>query len=176
MRWYIIHTTPNYENKVSERIRTRAETAGLAEKIGQILIPSEEVQEMKAGQKKTSVRRLFPGYVFIELDFDDAVWHLVRKTANVTGFVGGTENRPAPMREAEIKAIFDKVSESKEKPAPKTLYQIGEDVRLIGGPFKDFNGVVQSVDYDKGRVRVSVTVFGRETPVDIQFSDIEKAE
>ncbi len=174
MRWYIIHTTPGYENKVNERIRARAEAAGLAEKVGQILIPSEEVQEMKGGQKKTTVRRLFPGYVFLELEFDDAVWHLVRKTANVTGFVGGSENRPSPMRDAEIKSIFDKITESKERPAPKTIYQIGESVRLIDGPFKDFNGTIQSVDYDKGRIRVSVTVFGRETPVDIQFGDIEK--
>lgn len=172
-KWYIIHTTPGYENKVKERLIKRASDAGMQSAIGDILIPTEEVIELKNGQKKTVSRRLFSGYVFIQLDFSDSVWHIIRKTANVTGFVGGT-TRPSPMKQSEIDHILQRNNQPNTKPVPKVTFTEGEVLRICDGPFKDFNASVHQVDYDKGRLRVMVSVFGRETPLDLSFSDVEK--
>lgn len=174
MRWYILHTTPGHENKVREKILLRAAEAGMANHFSQVLVPSEEVSEVKNGKKVSTTRRLYPGYVFIEIHFNDAVWHLIRKTPSVTGFVGGTENRPAPMKQAEIDKILHQMTQTQDKPAPKVLYEIGEIVRVSSGPFKDFNAAVAQIDYEKGKLTVMVTVFGRETPIEISFSDVEK--
>lgn len=174
MKWYIVHTTPGYENKVRDRLIARAAENAMTDSFGEIKVPSEEVMEVKNGKKALTTRRLFPGYVFVNMEFSDSVWHLVRKTPNVTGFVGGTETRPAPMRQADIDAILNRETQTHEKPAPKILYEKGEVVRVASGPFKDFNGSVDSVDYEKGKLKVMVTVFGRDTPLEITFSDVEK--
>lgn len=174
MKWYIVYSTPGYENKVKERILARAAETGLSASFGRIEVPSEEVMEVKNGKKIATTRRLFPGYVFVEMEFDDKVWHLVRKTPNVTTFVGGSETRPAPLKQREIDEILNRAQQTVAKPAPKVAYGVGEVVRVASGPFKDFNGSVDSVDYDKGKLKVMVTVFGRDTPLEIGFSEVEK--
>lgn len=175
-KWYIIHTTPGYENKVRERIESRARDAEMGDAFAEILVPSEEVSDVKNGKKTISTRRLYPGYVFLNMEFSDKAWHLVRKTANVTGFVGGAgaESRPQPMKESEIEVIRNRQVASHEKPAPKVLFAPGEVVRVNTGPFNDFNGTVDSIDYDKAKLRLMVTVFGRDTPLEIGFGDVEK--
>lgn len=173
MKWYIIHTTPGYENKVRERILVNAKEKGMSDVFTEILVPSEEVADIKNGKKTTTTRRLYPGYVFLHMDFSDRAWHLVRKTTNVTGFVGG-ETRPAAMSDAEVEAIKNRQTESHEKPAHKVTFVHQETVRVIDGPFKDFNGTVDSIDYDKAKLRLLVTVFGRDTPLEIGFEDVEK--
>lgn len=173
MKWYIIHTTPGYENKVRERLLSRAQEAGMSASFGEIMVPVEEVAEIKNGKKITSTRRLFPGYVFLQMEFDDQAWHVVKKTPNVTGFIGG-DTRPTPMSEREIEAIRSRQSQSQDKPAPKVLFSKGEVVRVATGPFKDFNGSIDSIDYDKAKLKVMVTVFGRDTPLEIDFSEVEK--
>ena len=173
-KWYIIHTTPGYELKVKERILARCQTAGASDSLGDILIPSEEVMELKNGKKVTTTRRLFPGYIFAQLDFNDAVWHLISKTPNVTGFVSPNGSKPTPMKDSEINNILDRMNKTAEKPAHKITFEKGEPVRVIEGPFKDFTANVESVDYDKGKLRINVTVFGRETPMEIGFGDVEK--
>lgn len=173
MKWYIIHTTPGYENKVRERIETKIKDNGMGEYFGEILVPSEEVSDLKNGKKVITTRRLYPGYVFLNMEFSDKVWHLVRKTPNVTGFVGG-DNQPSPMKESEVQAIRNRQNESHEKPAPKVAFVKGEVIRVATGPFKDFNGTIDQIDYDKGKLRLMVTVFGRETSLEIAFSEVEK--
>lgn len=172
-KWYIIHTTPGYENKVSERIQARARDAEMTDAFGEILVPAEEVSDVKNGKKVITTRRLYPGYVFLNMEFSDKAWHLVRKTSNVTGFIGG-EARPQAMKESEVEAIRNRQVESQEKPAPKVLFTQGEVVRVNSGPFNDFNGTIDSIDYDKAKLRLMVMVFGRETPVEIGFGDVEK--
>lgn len=174
MKWYIIHTTPGYENKVRDRILARAKDNDMAAIFGEILVPTEEVAELKNGKKVITTRRLYPGYVFLNMDFSDKAWHLVRKTPNVTSFVGGNDTRPAPMRDSEVEAMRNRQNESHEKPAPKVAFGKNEVVRVSSGPFKEFNGTVDSIDYDKGRLRLMVTVFGRDTPLEIAFADVEK--
>jgi len=174
MRWYIVQTTPNYENKVADRIRKGIEENGSADSFGEVLVPSDLVEEAKDGQKKVTNRRRYPGYVFVEMDLNDNTWHFIAKIANVSGFVGGTAGRPAPMKASEIAQVKNEQGATQEKPRPKTLYEIGEMLRIKSGPFTDFNGTVESVDYEKGRIRVGVTVFGRETPVEFEFGDVEK--
>lgn len=174
MKWYIIHTTPGYENKVRERIIAKAKDNEMSQFFGEILVPTEEVAEMKNGKKNIMARRLYPGYVFLNMEFTDRAWHLVRKTSNVTGFVGGNDTRPAPMKDSEVEAIRSRQNESHEKPAPKISFSKGEAVRIFSGAFKDFNGTIDTIDYDKAKLRLMVTVFGRETPVEIGFSDVEK--
>ena len=173
-KWYIIHTTPGYEMKVRDRILSRSAQASVPDLVGEILIPSEELVELKNGKKVTTTRRLFPGYIFAQLQFNDAIWHLISKTPNVTGFVSPNGSKPTPMKEHEIANIIDRMNKTMEKPAPKITYDKGETVRVVEGPFKDFTASIESVDYDKGKLKINVTVFGRETPMEIQFSDVEK--
>ena len=174
LKWYIIHTTPSYENKVKERIFDKIKQNLMEDKIGEILIPSEEVVELKNGKKITSLRRLFPGYIFAQIAMDDVMWHMIKKISNVTGFVSSNGAKPSPMRESEINSILDRINKTHQKPAPKILFEAGEMVRVKDGPFKDFTANITSVDYDRAKLKISVTVFGRETGIDISFSDVEK--
>lgn len=173
-RWYIVHAYSGMEKAVERNITERINRAGMQAKFGRILVPTEEVVEVKNGQRKTTERRLFPGYVFVEMQMDDESWHLVKHTNKVTGFVGGAKNRPAPISEEEVVKIVSQMQEGVEKPRHKIEFLVGEYVRVKDGPFTDFNGSVEEVNYDKSKVRVSVTIFGRATPVELEFSQIEK--
>jgi transcription termination/antitermination protein NusG len=175
MQWYIVHAYSGMEKAVERNIAERIQRAGMQSKFGRILVPTEEVVEIKNGQRRTTERRLFPGYVFVEMVMDDDSWHLVKHTNKVTGFVGGAKNRPAPISEAEVQKIVSQIQEGTEKPRPKVEFMVGELVRVKEGPFTDFNGSVEEVNYDKSKVRVSVTIFGRATPVELEFGQIEKA-
>jgi len=174
LRWYIVHAYSGMEKAVERNIAERIVRAGMQSKFGRVLVPTEEVVEMKSGQRKTSERRLFPGYVFVEMIMDDESWHLVKHTNKVTGFVGGAKNRPAPISEAEVQKIVSQMQEGTEKPRHKTEFMVGEFVRVKEGPFTDFNGSVEDVNYEKSRLRVSVMIFGRSTPVELEFSQVEK--
>ena len=156
-------------------IQERINRLGMQEKFGQILVPVEEVVEMKSGQKSITERKFFPGYVLVEMEMNDDTWHLVKDTPKVTGFVGGTGNRPTPISQKEVEKIMQQMQEGVEKPRPKTLFDVGETVRVKEGPFTDFNGSVEDVNYEKNRLRVSVTIFGRATPVELEFGQVEKA-
>ena len=174
MRWYIVHAYSGMEKAVERNIVERIVRSGMESKFGRILVPTEEVVEIKNGQRKTTERRLFPGYVFVEMVMNDESWHLVKHTNKVTGFVGGAKNRPAPISEEEVQKIVSQIQEGTEKPRHKVEFLVGEYVRVKDGPFTDFNGSVEEVNYDKSKVRVSVTIFGRATPVELEFSQIEK--
>ena len=174
MRWYIVHAYSGMEKSVERNITERINRSGMQPKFGRILVPTEEVVEIKNGQKKTTERRLFPGYVFVEMVMDDESWHLIKHTNKVTGFVGGAKNRPAPISEEEVQKIVSQMQEGSEKPRHKVEFVVGEYVRVKDGPFTDFNGTVDEVNYDKNKVRVSVTIFGRATPVELEFSQVEK--
>ena len=174
MRWYIVHAYSGMEKAVERNIQERIARAGMQAKFGRILVPTEEVVEMKNGQRKTTERRLFPGYVFVEMVMDDDTWHLVKHTSKVTGFVGGAKNRPAPISEEEVRKIVEQMQEGTEKPRHKVEFMVGELVRVKEGPFTDFNGSVEEVNYEKNRLRVSVTIFGRATPVELEFAQVEK--
>lgn len=173
-RWYVVHVYSGMEKSVHKALLERIERAGLENSFGQILIPSEEVVEVKGGKKSISERRIFPGYVLVEMDLTDETWHLVKNTNRVTGFLGGSGNRPAPISNAEVEKILSQMEEGVEKPRPKILFEVGEMVRVKEGPFADFNGNVEDVNYEKSKVRVSVTIFGRATPVELDFSQVEK--
>ncbi|MBN9463673.1 MAG: transcription termination/antitermination protein NusG [Burkholderiales bacterium] len=173
-RWYVVHAYSGMEKSVARAIQERVDRAGMSEKFGRILVPTEEVVEMKGGQRKTTERRFFPGYVLVEMEMDDDTWHLVKHTNKVTGFIGGTGNRPTPISEKEVEKIMAQMQEGVEKPRPKTLFEVGEMVRVREGPFTDFNGNVEEVNYEKSRLRVSVTIFGRATPVELEFGQVEK--
>lgn len=174
MRWYIVHAYSGMEKAVERNITERIQRLGMQEKFGRILVPTEEVVEMRNGKRKTTERRLFPGYVFVEMVMDDDSWHLVKHTSKVTGFVGGAKNRPVPISETEIQKIVDQVQEGSDKPRHKIEFMVGELVRVKEGPFTDFNGSVEEVNYEKSRLRVSVAIFGRSTPVELEFSQVEK--
>lgn len=174
-RWYVVHAFSGYEKKVQSALKERIELAGLQEKFGQIMVPTEEVVEMRGGQKRKSERKFFPGYVLVEMELDDDTWHLVKETPRVMGFIGGKADHPAPITEAEAQAIMQRVADGTEKPKPKTLFEPGEMVRVTDGPFNDFNGVVEEVNYEKNRVQVAVLIFGRSTPVELEFGQVEKA-
>ena len=174
LRWYIVHAYSGMEKAVERNITERINRAGMQNKFGRILVPTEEVVEMRNGKRKTTERRLFPGYVFVEMVMEDDSWHLVKHTSKVTGFVGGAKNRPAPISEAEIQKIVDQVQEGSDKPRHKIEFMVGELVRVKEGPFTDFNGSVEEVNYEKSRLRVSVAIFGRSTPVELEFSQVEK--
>ena len=174
LRWYIVHAYSGMEKAVERNIAERIARAGMQSKFGRVLVPTEEVVEMKGGQKKTTERRLFPGYVFVEMLMDDESWHLVKHTNKVTGFVGGAKNRPSPISEAEVQKIVSQMQEGTEKPRHKTEFMVGEYVRVKEGPFTDFNGSVEDVNYEKSRLRVSVMIFGRSTPVELEFGQVEK--
>jgi len=175
MRWYVVHAYSGFENQVKRSLEERIRRAGLEDKFGEILVPTEEVVEMRDGKQRKSERKFFPGYVLVQMEMDDETWHLVKDVPRVMGFIGGTSDRPAPLSDKEAEAILARVRESTEKPKPKVLFEPGEVVRIIDGPFNDFSGVVEEVDYDKNRLRVEVTIFGRSTPVDLEFSQVEKA-
>ena len=174
LRWYVVHAYSGMEKAVERNIQERIARAGMESKFGRILVPMEEVVEVKNGQKKTTERKFFPGYVLVEMVMDDESWHLVKHTNKVTGFVGGAKNRPAPISEAEVMKIVNQMQEGTDKPRHKIEFVVGEYVRVKDGPFTDFNGSVEDVNYEKSKVRVSVTIFGRSTPVELEFSQIEK--
>lgn len=174
MRWYVVHAYSGMEKAVERNILERIAREGMQSKFGRILVPMEEVVEIKNGQKKTTERKFFPGYVLVEMVMDDDTWHLVKHTNKVTGFVGGAKNRPAPISEAEVQKIVNQMHEGTEKPRHKVEFIVGEFVRVKEGPFADFNGSVEDVNYEKSKVRVAVTIFGRSTPVELEFSQIEK--
>ena len=173
-RWYVVHAYSGFEKSVMRAIQERINRLGMQEKFGQILVPVEEVVEMKSGQKSITERKFFPGYVLVEMEMNDDTWHLVKDTPKVTGFVGGTGNRPTPISQKEVDKIMQQMQEGVEKPRPKTLFDVGETVRVKEGPFTDFNGSVEDVNYEKNRLRVSVTIFGRATPVELEFGQVEK--
>jgi len=173
-RWYVVHAYSGMEKAVERNLRERIDRSELQTKFGRILVPMEEVVELKNGKKSVSERRFFPGYVLVEMEMDDLTWHLVKHTSKVTGFVGGAKNRPSPISEAEVMKIVTQMQEGVEKPRPKVEWEVGELVRVKEGPFTDFNGAIEDVNYDKSKVRVSVTIFGRATPVELDFSQVEK--
>jgi transcriptional antiterminator NusG len=173
-RWYVVHVYSGMEKSVMRALLERIARAGMTEQFGQILVPTEEVVEVRNGQKSVSERRFFPGYVLVEMDMTDETWHLVKNTPKVTGFIGGKSNKPTPIPAREIDKIMQQVQEGVEKPRPKVLYEVGEQVRIKDGPFTDFNGNVEEVNYEKSKVRVSVTIFGRATPVELEFGQVEK--
>ena len=174
LRWYVVHAYSGMEKAVERNILERINRSGMQSKFGRILVPMEEVVEVRNGQKKTTERKFFPGYVLVEMVMDDDSWHLVKHTNKVTGFVGGAKNRPAPISEAEVMKIVNQMQEGTDKPRHKVEFVVGELVRVKEGPFTDFNGSVEDVNYEKSKVRVSVTIFGRATPVELEFSQIEK--
>lgn len=173
-RWYVVHVYSGMEKSVHKALLERIERAGLQDKFAQILVPSEEVLEVKGGKKSITERRIFPGYVLVEMELTDDSWHLVKNTNRVTGFLGGSGNRPAPISQKEVDKILSQMEEGVEKPKPKVLFEVGEMVRVKDGPFADFNGNVENVNYEKSKVRVSVTIFGRATPVELDFGQVEK--
>jgi transcriptional antiterminator NusG len=174
MHWYVVHAYSGMEKAVERNIRERINRAGMQDMFGEILVPTEEVVEIKNGQKRTSERRFYPGYVLVQMVMNDDTWHLVKHTNKVTGFVGGAKNRPAPISEEEVAKILGQMEEGVEKPRHKVEFVVGEYVRVKDGPFTDFNGTVEEVNYEKSKVRVSVTIFGRATPVELEFSQVEK--
>lgn len=174
MRWYVIHAYSGMEKSVKKGLEERITRSPITEQFGRILVPSEEVIEVKGGSKSVSERRFFPGYVLIEMQLTDESWHLVKNTPKVTGFVGGIKNRPSPISTAEVQKIMEQMQAGFDKPKPKTLFEVGEMVRVKEGPFTDFNGNVEEVNYEKSKLRVSVTIFGRGTPVELEFGQVEK--
>jgi len=173
-RWYVVHAYSGFENRVKQSLLERVERSGLQDKFGEIMVPTEEVVEMREGQKRRSERKFFPGYVLVQMDMDDDTWHMVKDVPKVLGFIGGTSDRPAPITDREAEAILQRVQEGVEKPRPKVLFEPGEVVRVTEGPFNDFNGVVEEVNYEKSKLRVAVMIFGRSTPVDLDFGQVEK--
>lgn len=174
LRWYVVQAFSGYEARVQKTLVEHIEINNLQDKFGQILVPTEEVVEMRAGQKRKSARKFFPGYVLVEMAMDEEAWHLVKSVPRVLGFIGGTSDRPAPITKQEADRILQRLEDSTDKPKPKTLFEVGEVVRVNDGPFADFNGVVEELDYEKNRIKVSVLIFGRSTPVDLEFSQVEK--
>ena len=175
MRWYVVHAYSGYEKKVALAIQERIKLNNLDDRFGEILVPTEEVVEMKSGQKKTSERMFFPGYVLVQMELDDESWHLVKETPRGLGFIGGKADRPAPITDKEADLILQRVHDSEETPRPKTMFEPGEMVRVTDGPFNDFNGTVEEANYDKSKLRVAVSIFGRSTPVELDFTQVEKA-
>src|ERR1700691_4903626 len=174
-RWYVVHAYSGMEKSVQRALQERIDRAGMQDQFGQILVPTEEVVEVKGGHKSVTERRFFPGYVLVEMEMTDESWHLVKNTNKVTGFVGGSAMKPTPISQKEVDKILQQVQEGVEKPRPKVLFEIGEVVRVKEGPFTDFHGNVEDVNYDKSKLRVSVTIFGRATPVELEFAQVEKA-
>ena len=173
-RWYVIHVYSGFEKQVQRSMEERVKHAGMEDRFGEVLVPTEEVVEIRGGQKRKSDRKFFPGYVLVHMELDDDTWHLVKDVPKVMGFVGGTSDRPAPISDKEAERILQRVQEGVEKPRPKVLFEPGEVVRVIEGPFADFNGTVEEVNYEKSRLRVAVLIFGRSTPVELEFGQVEK--
>jgi len=183
-RWYVVHAYSGFEHQVSRSLKERIVRADMQEKFGDVLVPTEEVIEMRGGQKRKSERKFFPGYVLVQIEtneegktprIDDESWHLIKETSKVMGFIGGTADRPLPIKDSEADVILQRVQEGVDKPRPKVLFEPGEMVRVIDGPFNDFNGTVEEVNYEKNRLRVAVLIFGRSTPVELEFAQVEKA-
>jgi transcriptional antiterminator NusG len=173
-KWYVVHAYSGFEKAVARALKERVNLSNLKDYFGEILVPTEEVVEMRAGQKRRSERKFFPGYVLVEMELNDDTWHLVKETPRVMGFIGGKADHPAPLTDREAQAILDRVAAGSEKATPKTIFEPGEVVRVIDGPFNDFNGVVEEVNYEKNRLHVAVTIFGRSTPVELDFGQVEK--
>ena len=173
MRWYVVHAYSGFEKSVMRAITERVQRLGMQEKFGRILVPVEVVEEIRGGQKSTSERKFFPGYVLVEMELNDETWYLVKNTPKVTGFVGGSGNKPTPIPQSEVDKILKQMEE--DRPRPKIIFEVGETVRVKEGPFTDFHGLVEDINYEKSRLRVSVTIFGRATPVELEFSQVEKA-
>ena len=174
MKWYVVHAYSGFEKSVQKALKERIERADMSAKFGQILVPVEEVVDMKNGKRSLTERKFFPGYVLVEMEMDDDTWHLVKSTPKVTGFIGGTAQRPAPIKPSEVEAIMQQMQEGVEKPKPKVLFEVGQRVRVCDGPFTDFNGTVDEVNYERNKLRVSVQIFGRDTPVELEFNQVEK--
>ncbi len=174
MRWYVVHVYSGFENQVMRLLKERVERSEHKGEFGDVLVPTEEVVEMRDGQRRRSDRKFFPGYVLVNMEMNDGTWHLVKSVPKVMGFIGGSSDRPAPITDREADAILQRVQEGVDKPRPKVLFEPGEAVRVIDGPFNDFNGVVEEVNYEKSRMRVAVTIFGRSTPVELEFGQVEK--
>jgi transcription termination/antitermination protein NusG len=175
MRWYVVHAFSGFEKQVQRSLIEHIRRAGMEDKFGEILVPTEEVVEMKSGEKRTSERKFFPGYVLVKMEMSDETWHLVKGVPKVSGFIGGSGTKPTPITEKEAAVILQQVQEGVEKPRPKFSFVAGELVRIVDGPFMDFNGTVEDVNYEKSKLRVSVSIFGRLTPVELEFSQVEKA-
>jgi len=175
LKWYVVHAYSGFENQVKRSLHERIKRSGLEDKFGEILVPTEEVMEMREGQKRKSERKFFPGYVLVQMELTEETWQLVREAPKVMGFIGGTSDRPASISDKEAETILQRVQEGAEKPRPKVLFEVGEMVRVKEGPFTDFNGSVEEVNYEKNRLRVAVSIFGRSTPVELDFSQVEKA-
>ena len=173
-RWYVVHAYSGYEKSVMRALIDRVRMKGMEDSFGEILVPTEEVVEIRAGQKRKSERKFYPGYVLVQMEMNDETWHLVKSTPRVMGFIGGTADKPAPISEREAEAILQRVQDGVEQPRPKTLYEPGEMVRVVDGPFADFSGVVEEVNYAKSKLQVAVTIFGRSTPVELDFGQVEK--
>jgi transcriptional antiterminator NusG len=173
-RWYVVHAYSGFEQQVKRLLQERIRRSGLEESFGEVLVPTEEVVEMRAGQRRRSDRKFFPGYVLVNMTMDDATWHLVKSVPKVMGFIGGSSDRPAPISDREANEILQRVQEGVEKPRPKVLFEPGEVIRVVDGPFKDFSGMVEEVNYEKSRLRLEVSIFGRSTPVELEFSQVEK--
>ncbi len=174
MRWYVVHAYSGFEQQVKRLLTERIQRSAMESYFGDILVPTEEVVEMRDGQKRKSDRKFFPGYVLVQMEMNDDSWHLVKSVPKVMGFIGGSSDKPAPISDAEANAILERIQEGTEKPRPKILFEPGEVVRVVDGPFNDFNGVVEEVDYDKSRLKVAVLIFGRSTPVELEFGQVEK--
>ena len=183
-RWYVVHAYSGFENQVRKSLLERVVRFDMQDRFGDVLVPTEEVVEMRGGQKRKSERKFFPGYVLVQIEtrddggiplMDDECWHLIKETPKVLGFIGGTADRPLPIKDSEADAILQRVQDGVEKPRPKVLFEPGEMVRVIDGPFNDFNGVVEDVNYEKSRLNVAVLIFGRSTPVELEFGQVEKA-
>jgi len=175
LRWYVVQAFSGFEGQVKRSLEERIERYGMQDHFGQILVPTEEVVEMKDGQKRKSERKFFPGYVLVQMDLNDEAWHLVKAVPRVLGFIGGSADKPAPISDKEADAILQRMQEGAEKPRPKVLFEVGEMVRVVDGPFNDFSGVVEEVNYDKSRLLVAVQIFGRSTPVELEFHQVEKS-
>lgn len=175
LRWYVVHAYSNFESKVKQALEDRIKREGLEQYFGKILVPTEEIVEMRMGQQRKSERKFFPGYVLVQMELTDETWHLVRDVPKVLGFIGGTSDRLAPISEKEAMAILNRVEEGVNKPRPKILFEAGEVIRVIDGPFKDFNGVVEEVNYEKNKLKISVLIFGRSTSVELGFGQVEKS-
>ena len=174
-RWYVVHAYSGFEKSVQRALGERIQRSNVQDLFGQILVPVEEVVELKAGQKSISERKFFPGYVLVEMEMNDETWHLVKNTARITGFLGGSANKPSPLPAKDIEAIKSKMEAGSEAPRPRVEFEVGGSVRIKNGPFTDFNGIIEEVNYDKNRLRVMVSIFGRDTPVELAFNEVEKA-
>lgn len=174
MKWYVVHTYSGMEKSAASALEERIKRAELGDAFGEILVPSEDIQESRNGKKRVVSRRLYPGYIFVLMEMNDETWHLVKNTPRITGFLGGSANRPSPIPQSQIDAIKQQVSAGEGTPRHKVTFEVGEEVRIKNGAFTDFNGSIEEVNYDKNRLRVMVSIFGRETPVELDFSEVEK--